>query len=73
MKAGSISPDNQLAIITAAAAKLVSENKCSLTVFRIRIRVGIRIRVFFSLADPHPDPLVTSTDPDPTLDPFLFL
>jgi hypothetical protein len=27
--------------------------------------LGIRIRMFFVLPDPHPDPLVTSTDPAP--------
>jgi hypothetical protein len=29
------------------------------------------IRTFFGLPDPHPDPLVTRTDPAPTLDPSI--
>ena len=33
-------------------------------VLMIRIR---RIRMFLGLPDPHPDPLVTSTDPDPSI------
>jgi hypothetical protein len=36
--------------------------KLVFAVLPIRIR---RIRMFLSLPDPHPDPLVTSTDPDP--------
>ena len=29
------------------------------------IRIWIRIHMFLGLSDPHPDPLGTSTDPDP--------
>jgi hypothetical protein len=32
----------------------------------------IRIRMFLGLPDEHPEPLVTSTDPDPAPDPSLF-
>ncbi len=35
----------------------------------IRIR---RIRMFLGLPDPHPNPLVTGTDPDPALNPSFF-
>jgi hypothetical protein len=36
------------------------------TVFGMLIR---RIRMFLGLPDPHPDPLATSSDPDPSLFP----
>ncbi len=43
-------------------------------VFWIRILIQIRrIRMFLGLPDPHPDPLVTSTDPDTELAPDLSL
>jgi hypothetical protein len=31
----------------------------------VRIRIRILILMFLGLLDPHPDPLVTSTDPNP--------
>jgi hypothetical protein len=31
------------------------------------LRVRIRIRIFLGLPDPHPDLLVRSTDPDPSI------
>jgi hypothetical protein len=40
--------------------KLLYCHQESLAVLWIRIR---RIRMFLGLPDPHPDPLVTSTDP----------
>ncbi len=58
---------------TAAAAgkKLRDEKKVYLSglctgisVLRIRIR---RIHLLLGLLDPHPDPLVRDTDPDPSV------
>ncbi len=31
----------------------------------LRVRIRILTRMFLGLLDPHPDPLVTSTDPNP--------
>ncbi len=46
----------------------VRARKCSnfQPVAGIRIRI-LRIRIFLDLPDPHPDPLVTSTDPDSSI------
>jgi hypothetical protein len=38
------------------------KNDVNASVVRTRIQNWIRIRIFLGLPDPHPDPLVTSTD-----------
>jgi hypothetical protein len=50
---------------------------CLITIGKETV-LGIRNRMFLGLPDPHPDPLVTSTDPaqdpapDPTPDPSII-